>query len=98
MRGEPIEMITLTIECSRCSKEVSQDMTNSTLSNDEVRKLGFVYAHNGKTNVVICIDCESKYKGLQDKLELTVAKEICDFFGDCGEEGKNGDYRGEKIG
>jgi hypothetical protein len=84
-------MITLTIECERCGKEVSQDQTNSTLSNDLVRKLGFVYAHDGKENVVICVDCETKYRGLQEKLELTVAKKLCCFFDNCKKEEQNGE-------
>ena len=84
-------MITLTIQCSRCSKERAQDMTNSTLSDDIVRKLGFEYIHNGKDNVIICVDCVSKYKGLQEKLEQIARVELCSFFNKCGEEGKNGD-------
>lgn len=83
-------MITLTIQCSRCSKEVSQDMTNRTLSDDLIRKFGFIYAHNGKTNVVLCSDCGKQYSELQDRIELAAQEELCGFFEDCGEEGKNG--------
>ncbi len=88
-------MITLTIECSRCGKESSQDMTGHTLNDDAIRKLGFGYVHTGKENVIICIDCERKYKDLKDKLDSLVRLEKCEFFDNCeGEE--NGDYRGPK--
>lgn len=73
-------MITLTMQCSRCGKEVSHDITNKTLSNDLVRKFGFSYAHNGKTNVLLCSECEKLLNGLQEKLNDHTTKEICSFF------------------
>ena len=91
-------MITLSMQCSRCNKEVSHDMTNQTLSNDLVRKFGFTYAHNGKTNVVICVDCGKEFSELQERLEATTRKELCGFFENCGEDKDNGDIRGTKDG
>jgi len=83
-------MITLTMKCSRCSKEVSHDMTDQTLNNDLVRKFGFGYTHDGKTNVLICNQCEKLFKELKDKLSVLVQTETCSFFDKCGKEGKNG--------
>jgi len=91
-------MITLSMQCSRCGKEVSHDMTNQTLSNELVRKFGFIYAHNGKTNVLICYECEKLFRGLQEKLESTVKLEICSFFDNCGKEGKDGNTGSPKNG
>jgi hypothetical protein len=82
-------MITLTMKCSRCSKEVSQDMTNGTLSNELVRKFGFVYLHNGKTNALLCDECEELYKELKARLEEQLHKEMCGFL--CTKEGKDGE-------
>jgi len=84
-------MITLTMKCSRCSKEVSHDMTDKTLNNDLVRKFGFSYAHDGKTNVLICTQCEKSFRELQDRLEGLVKIETCSFFDNCGKEEGNGD-------
>ena len=84
-------MITLTMKCSRCSKEVSHDMTDKTLSNDLVRKFGFSYAHDGKTNVLICNQCEKSFRELRDRLEGLVKIETCSFFDNCGKEEENGD-------
>lgn len=83
-------MITLTMQCSRCSKEVSHDMTNQTLNNELVRKFGFGYAHDGKTNVLLCQDCERSFKDLQDTIEDKARIELCSFFDNCEKEGKNG--------
>jgi len=91
-------MITLTMKCSRCSKEVSHDMTDKTLNNDLVRQFGFGYTHDGKTNVLICNQCEKLFKDLQDKLEGLVKMEICSFFDDCGKEKENGDRREQEDG
>jgi hypothetical protein len=91
-------MITLTIRCERCSKEVSHDLTGSTFNDDVVRKLGFVYKHDGKTNVTICMECERQYKDLKDKLASLAHEELCSFFNTCGEEEENGDNRGKKVG
>jgi hypothetical protein len=57
-----------------------------------VRKFGFGHAHNGKTNVILCNACERQYSDLQDRLEIAVKQEMCDFFDNCeGEEnGRNG--------
>ena len=90
-------MVTLTIECSRCGKEASQDMTNTTLNNDIIRKLGFSYANDGKKNIVICNDCGRQYKDLQERLEDLVKVEMCDFFNNC-EETENANFRGTKNG
>ena len=84
-------MILLTMRCSRCSKEVSHDMTDRTLNNDLVRKFGFSYTHDGKTNVLICNQCEKQFKELQEKLEGIVKIEMCSFFDNCGKEKENGD-------
>ena len=91
-------MITLTMKCSRCSKEVSHDMTDKTLNNDLVRQFGFGYTHDGKTNVLICNQCEKLFKDLQDKLEGLVKMEVCSFFDDYGKEEENGDNRERKDG
>lgn len=87
-------MITLTMQCSRCSKEVSSDMTDQILDNDLVRKFGFSYINSGKVNVLICNDCEKLFKDLQDKLHGLVKIELCGFFDNCEEGEENGD-RGE---
>jgi hypothetical protein len=79
-------MIILTMQCSRCSKEVSHDMTDQTLNNDLVRKFGFSYIHNGKKNALICTQCEKSFKELQERLEGLVKTETCSFFSDCGKE------------
>ena len=84
-------MITLTMKCSRCSKEVSHDMTNQTLGNELVRKFGYAYAHNGKTNVLICSQCEKSFKGLEVKLTEQSRIEMCNFFKNCGKEDNDGD-------
>ena len=89
-------MIILTMKCSRCSKEVSHDMTDKTLSNDLVRQFGFGYTHDGKTNVLICNQCEKLFRELQDKLSVLMKTEVCSFFDDCGEEKENGDHSREK--
>lgn len=91
-------MITLTMQCSRCGKEVSQDMTNSTLNNELVRKFGFVYTHNGKTNVLLCMDCEKLYRDLKGRLESHFKVELCSFFDNCGKEGKDGNDGDPKNG
>ena len=83
-------MITLTMQCYRCSKEVSHDMTNQTLSNELVRKFGFAYAHDGKTNVLICFDCERSLKDLKERLSTQTKTELYSFFKDCGKEEGNG--------
>ena len=88
-------MITLTMQCSRCSKEVSHDMTNQTLSNDLVRKFGYAYAHTGKTNTLICQDCERLFRELKDTLEDKVAREVCSFFGNCQGKGNGNGNTGE---
>ena len=83
-------MIIISIKCARCSKEFSQDITNTSLSNDLIRKFGFGYTHNGKTNVVLCNDCEKQYNDLQERLEVAVKSEMCDFFDYCeGDENGN---------
>lgn len=87
-------MITLTMQCSRCGKEVSHDMTNKTLSNDLVRKFGYSYAHNSKVNVLICNACGNLLKGLEDKLSERMKEELCSFFNDC-EKGKENGNKGE---
>jgi len=79
-------MIVLTMQCSRCSKEASHDMTNRTLSDELVRKFGFGYAHNGKTNVLICNKCEKLFKGLKDSLTEQTRTEMCNFFQNCGKD------------
>ena len=91
-------MITLTMQCSRCSKEVSHNMTNQTLSDDLVRKFGFIYLHDGKTNVLICTECEKLYKDLQGRLDNIVKLEVCSFFDNCGKEEENGYRSGAKNG
>lgn len=91
-------MITLTMKCSRCSKEVSHDMTDQTLNNDLVRKFGFGYTHNGKTNVLICNQCEKQFRELKEKLEGLVRTETCSFFDNCGKEKENGDKREPENG
>lgn len=88
-------MITLTMECERCGKEVSHDMSNETLNQDAVRKFGYVIRHDGKKNILICLDCENAYEGLQDKLEGIMKIELCSFFNNCEEEGKNGETKGK---
>lgn len=84
-------MITLTIKCSRCSKEVSHDMTDRTLNNDLVRKFGFSYIHSGKINVLICNQCEKLFNELREKLDGVVRTELCSFFDNCGKEEEDGD-------
>ena len=84
-------MILLTMRCSRCNKEVSHDMTNNTLSNELISKFGFCNAHDGRNNVLICKSCEKSYKELQDRLEISMKKELCDFFKNCGKDKENGD-------
>ncbi len=79
-------MITLTMKCARCSKEVSHDMTNLTLSNELIRKFKYGYAHNGKTNVLICNQCEKLFKGLEKKLTEQSRIEMCNFFQNCGKD------------
>ena len=91
-------MITLTIQCSRCGKEVSHDMTNQTLNDDLIRKFGFNYAHNGKTNIIICNNCERLYSDLRNRLNKHVKLEICSFFDDCGKEKENDDRGKPKNG
>jgi hypothetical protein len=91
-------MITLTLQCSRCSKEVSHDMTNQTINDDLVRKFGFSYLHDGKTNVLICNECENLYKELQGRLDNIVKSEVCGFFDNCGKEKENGYRSREKNG
>lgn len=83
-------MITLTMQCFRCSKEISHDMTNRTLGNDLIREFGFNYAHNGKTNILLCSQCEKLLGDLQEKLDNYTTKEMCSFFGNCTEEKGNG--------
>ena len=74
-------------------------MTNQTLSNDLVRKFGFTYAHNGKTNILICLDCERLYKDLQDKIASEVENKLCEFFDDCAErKGQDGNRGKPKNG
>lgn len=84
-------MITLTMQCSRCSKEVSHDMTNKTLHNELIRKFGYAYAHNGKTNVLICNNCEKQFKGLEAKLTEQTRIEMCNFFLNCEKESNDRD-------
>jgi len=84
-------MITLTMKCSRCSKEVSHDITNERLNEDMIRKFGFSYVHTGKKNVLICQDCEGLHKEVKAKLEGIMKTELCNFFTDCEKEGKNGE-------
>lgn len=86
-------MILLTIKCERCSKEVSHDMSNERLSQDAIRKFGFVFTHDGKNNILICLDCEKSYIDLKDRLEQHLKLELCGFFKNCGEEEKNGNKR-----
>lgn len=83
-------MILLTMQCERCSKEVSHNMTNKTLSSDLIRKFGFGYAHNGKTNVLICNQCEKLFKGLKEKIAIQTKTEMCSFFQNCGKDKENG--------
>ena len=73
-------------------------MTTQTLSNDLVRKFGFSYAHNGKTNILICLDCEKLYRDLQDRLEGQAKQEICSFFDNCGKDKTNGNKGKPKNG
>ena len=91
-------MINLTMQCSRCGKEVSHDMTNQTLNDDLVRKFGFSYAHDGNTNVLICTDCEKKFNDLKVKLNNLLSEQVCGFFDNCGEEKEDGKYRGPNNG
>ena len=84
-------MITLTMKCARCSKEVSHDMTDQTLNNDLVRKFGFSYTHNGKRNVLLCTQCEKLLRELKVKLDGIIKTETCSFFEDCGKDGEDGD-------
>jgi len=91
-------MITLTMQCSRCSKEVSHNMTNQTLSDDLVRKFGFIYSHDGKTNVLICNECEKLFIELQGRMDKIVKLEVCSFFDNCGKEEENGNRDGTKNG
>jgi len=65
-------------------------MTNQTLSNELVRKFGYAYAHDGKTNTLICMDCEKLFKDLQERLSVQLSTELCGFFKSCEKEGKNG--------
>jgi hypothetical protein len=65
-------------------------MTNQTLSDELVRKFGYAYAHDGKTNVLICFDCEKSLKELKDRLLVSSTKELCSFFIDYGEDKNNG--------
>jgi len=83
-------MVILTIKCSRCSKEVSHDMTNRTIDDSLISKFGYVYLHNGKTNVLICKQCEKLFKGLEDKLVEQAKEEMCNFFKNCGKDNKDG--------
>ena len=87
-------MITLTMKCARCSKEVSHDMTNQTLSNELARKFGYGYAHNGKTNVLICNQCEKLFKNLEEKLTEQSRIEMCNFFRNCRKEKDNNGEKG----
>ena len=82
-------MITLTMQCERCGKEVSHDMTNDRLDQDVIRKFGFVYSHDGKKSLLICLGCEDLFNGLKDKLEGVMKTELCGFLNGCEKEGKN---------
>ena len=73
-------------------------MTDQTLNNDLVRKFGFGYTHDGKTNVLICNQCEKQFRELQEKLEGLVRTETCSFFDNCGKEKENGDNREPENG
>lgn len=91
-------MITLTIQCSRCGKKISKDMTNRTLNNELIRKFGFNYTHNGRTNVILCNGCEKLYSELKGRLEESARIEMCDFFKYCGEEEENANRRKPEDG
>ena len=91
-------MITLTMQCTRCSKEVSHDMTNRRLNEELVRKFGFGYQHDGRSNLLICSDCEKEYIDLKAKLDESVKQELCSFFKSCGKVKENGNKREPKNG
>ena len=91
-------MITLTMKCSRCSKEVSSDMTNTTLNDNLVRKFGFNHVHDGKANLLICDQCEKLLKELQDKLTKQLGIDMYSFFQNCEGEKENEDKREPKNG
>jgi len=86
-------MITLTMQCTRCGKEVSHDMTNKRLNEELVRKFGFAYQHDGRANLLICYDCEKEYADLKAKLDENIKRELCSFFKSCGKEKDNGNKR-----
>jgi hypothetical protein len=73
-------------------------MTDQTLSNDLVRQFGFSYTHDGKTNVLICNQCEKLFRDLKDKLSVLVQTETCSFFDNCGKEEENGDKGKQENG
>jgi uncharacterized C2H2 Zn-finger protein len=86
-------MVTLTMRCSRCGKEIHENMTDRNLSNDIIRQFGFSYAHDGKENILICTKCEALFKDLKARLGEHKRLEMCNFFKNCGEE-ENGNIRG----
>jgi len=73
-------------------------MTNQRLNEELIRKFGFGYLHDGRTNLLICNNCEREYVDLKDKLEKDVKQVLCDFFKSCGKEKVSGYKREPKNG
>ena len=73
-------------------------MTNKTLSDDVVRQFGFNYVYDGKTNILICSQCNQLFKELQAELKSSTKTTVYNFFNDYGKDKDNGNNRGHKNG
>lgn len=90
-------MITLTMVCDRCSKEEVEDLSNTSFTGDDViRKAGFHYVNDGRTNIMICSGCNNQFKELKGMQEEQASSEVCLFFDNCEEWNKNGYNSGAK--
>lgn len=75
-------MLKLTATCQRCGESRELDVTGTSLSNDDIRKLGFAYV----CEKLICNKCRSEFREYQEKLDLQRKRQECEFFSPLGEE------------
>ena len=89
-------MILLTVQCDRCGKEVSRNITDTRLTDDLIREFGFshIHANNGKGNILICNECSRLLRELHNKLELHKEQTLNDFFANNGKEKDNDRHKG----
>lgn len=69
-------MLKLTATCERCGKTGELDVTGHSLSDDDIRKIGFAYVC-GK---LICKNCQLEFTEYKKELDRQRHKCECDFL------------------